>query len=87
MLNYDMFGGCSEPPEPLKSSKKLPTMQEMHGVLEGYKCKECKHLIKRQYSGTYYKCELWRMTNSEASDVRLKNTACGKFEKEDLRWK
>lgn len=82
MLNYDLYGGFSEPPVPAKVSKKLRTMQEMNGTIEGYKCKECKHLVKRRYAGTYYKCELWQMTNSAASDIRLKNTACGKFEKE-----
>lgn len=28
----------------------------------------------------YYKCELWRMSYCSATDIRLKNTACRKFE-------
>lgn len=79
VLNYDMFGGVSRPPVEEKS-RKFKTMQELHGITKNRTCKECKHLIKRVYSNTYYKCGLWKMSNSVATDIRLKNQACGKFE-------
>lgn len=80
MENYDMFGGYSTPPEKKKPSQKHKSMQEMHGILEGKNCSTCKHLLKCEYHGrTYYKCELWAITHGAATDVRLKDQACGKY--------
>jgi hypothetical protein len=47
-------------------------------------CGECKHCIRRQYGGSYLKCELHRlgMSHSEASDIRAKWPACRYFQKE-----
>lgn len=80
----DMFGGStplSELPTPHGGRKKYPTMQQIHGTLEGKTCKTCSHCIRYHYHDrTYFKCELWYLSNSEATDIRLKNTACKKYE-------
>ena len=62
--------------------RKFTTMQETHGLTEGQKCKNCKHLIVRRFSKNYYKCALWRVTASINSDIRVNATTCGKFETE-----
>ena len=79
----DIFGNeipVGDLPKPI-SGRKYKTMQQLHGVLEGKTCKTCAHCIKcRYHNKTYYKCELWYVSNSEATDIRLKNVACKKFE-------
>lgn len=60
--------------------KKYRTMQEMYGELEGKQCRTCKHAVQHRQSKSWYKCELWAQTHSAATDIRLKNTACGKYE-------
>ena len=86
-LNYDIFGNLTEPPEPIhKGGNRYPRMQEIHGIKEGNDtCKTCKHCVcytNRQGNRNYYKCELWFISSSEATDIRLKNRACNKYESE-----
>lgn len=47
--------------------------------LSDIRCKNCKYLIKRQYSKNYYKCELLGESSSPATDIRLSNV-CKNFE-------
>lgn len=86
-LNYDIFGNLSEPPEPKHNGNRYRTMQELHGIKEGDDtCKDCKHCLRERYHNrTYFKCELWFISNSAATDIRLKNKACNKYEKENER--
>jgi hypothetical protein len=62
-------------------STKLVTMIERYGITEGQHCKNCKHVVYRRRSKTYIKCDLWVMSSSASSDIRL-NQACGKWEEE-----
>lgn len=80
MEQIDIFGNAVMYQDP---SKKTKTMQEMYGTKQGKTCKTCVHLYARRQSATWYKCELWDdffRGCSAASDIRLKNTACGKYE-------
>lgn len=63
--------------------RKYSTMQEMYGVIDGKTCKTCQH-CKHFLCGnkSVYKCELWYMTHSEATDIRLKNQACKKYQED-----
>ena len=46
------------------------------------RCKNCSHCIgMRGNTKTFYKCKLIGVSNSEATDIRLKDT-CNKFEHE-----
>lgn len=78
----DIFGNeinIEDLPKP-PSGRKYKTMQQLHGEFIGKKCGDCVHCLKvRYHRKTYYKCELWHISNSEATDIRLKNVACGKF--------
>ena len=67
-------------PPPPKTGRRFKTMQELHGETPGHVCKECTHLVKLQFSKAYYKCAIWRLSHSTATDIRIKKTACGKFE-------
>lgn len=79
---YSIFGTLDKIPEPGKKAggRKYKTMQEMYGVKEGHTCKDCKHLTRNKWDKTYFKCELWHQSNSAATDIRLKNKACGEWE-------
>jgi hypothetical protein len=48
---------------------------------EEKRCKHCSHLFKKQYAGTYYKCDLRINTNGQGTDHRVNWSACSKFEK------
>ena len=78
----DIFGGENEIEErPSTSGRRYKRMQELHGTITGKTCKTCEHLLVRNYHGrTYFKCELWIKSSSQATDIRLKDTACGKYD-------
>jgi hypothetical protein len=46
---------------------------------EGKRCKHCFHLFKKQYAGTYYKCDYRINTNGPGTDHRVNWAACSKF--------
>jgi len=79
---YDIFGNLVPIEEIVskKPSKKFKTMQEMFGLIEGKTCKTCTYLEKREWQNTYYKCKKWHLSHSNATDIRLKNKACGMYE-------
>lgn len=62
--------------------RKIELMHYCFGKDEKHKCRDCDNLIKQIYNRTYYKCSVYGETDSEASDWRLKYTACGMFNKE-----
>jgi hypothetical protein len=79
---YNIFGDIDELPEEVKkpsSSNKYKTMQELHGTKEGFTCKTCEHIYCNQWNKKYYKCSLWHISHSTATDIRLKDTACGLY--------
>jgi hypothetical protein len=55
-------------------------MYQLYGYAEHGRCKECQHFKKYRYRDKQYqKCEIYGITNSEASDWVGKNPACGLF--------
>lgn len=46
---------------------------------QGAKCKTCAHLRINQCSKRYYKCALRRISNSPATDHKVRWDACGKY--------
>ena len=82
MIQKTMFGNFIEYKEPEKPSRKFIKMQKQHGTLEGFICGNCKHFIRHEHNRTYFKCELWYISNSEATDIRKKDVACRKYEEE-----
>ena len=85
MKQFDIFGNENEIPVNVKKTgrRKYKTMQQLHGIRDGETCKTCMHLMNGYYHGkSYYKCELWIVSHSSATDIRLKNKACSKWERE-----
>ena len=84
----DIFGNETDISEIEKKEKlkrkRYKTMQQIHGIKQGRKCGDCKHCEGHNYHGkTYYKCGLWYQSHSSATDIRLKDTACNKYESEE----
>lgn len=77
----DMFGNEIPLSRLPRRGGIFKTMQQIYGYTCGRRCKECKHLTYHKgVRKTYYKCDLWFMNHSAATDIRLKNPACGEFE-------
>lgn len=90
MKNLDLFGNEVDIPDPPRGGrKKTPTMQEMFGTMPGHECRDCAHHFTHTRARTYHKCEIWLHLcfqnggHSEASDIRCKETACGKWVSEE----
>lgn len=63
--------------------KKIDAMHAYFGVVPDKKCKDCSNFIHGRYrTRTLSKCVVYGATHSEASDWRMKYTACGCFNKE-----
>ena len=52
-------------------------MHKLFGEIPDRKCKECQYLVSYTANRKYYKCDVYGNTSSEASEWRLKWTACG----------
>lgn len=84
MKQIDIFGNEHDVSEEEKkpSGRRYRRMQELFGTVDGKTCKTCKHLCSYTQSRTWYKCELWIKSKSTATDIRLRDTACGKYEED-----
>ena len=82
---FDILGNEIEiekanPPNP-KGRPKMATMNEMWGTMGGKKCGNCKYFLRLRYKGKkYFKCELWKLSHSEATDKRVSDDACNRWE-------
>ena len=65
-----------------KTIIKIDAMHRQYGKVEGKKCGDCVNLIERQYGNKYFKCAVYGMSCSTATDWAKKWTACGMFGKE-----
>ena len=61
--------------------RKIDLMHREFGFSPGHKCKYCDNLIVQQANRRYYKCEVYGISDSEASDWRLSYDACGMYNK------
>lgn len=62
--------------------RKIEAMYSTFGVFVGKTCEDCPHMIEHLYHGKrYYKCRIYGDSASEATDWRLKWTACWAFDK------
>jgi hypothetical protein len=84
----DLFGGDT-PHYPDKQrtksgGRKVNPMLVVYGIHETQKrCRGCRFLYARRFSGTYWKCEKWSKGTATASDDHRVNwPACKLYEKE-----
>ena len=80
MKQLDIFGNETDCADPPKRGRRYKRMQEINGLLPGKTCGTCKHCVGYRQSRTWYKCELWIVSASSATDIRKKNTACRRGE-------
>jgi len=63
--------------------KKNSIMYELYGYGDGL-CSSCKHLVRFEHGHVFYKCKAYGISNSAATDWRLKYNACG-LKNKDLK--
>lgn len=86
MKQIDLWGNDCEIVQNKTGNHRRERMQEQYGVIEGKTCKTCKHCVKYtnlQGNRNWYKCEKWVVTSCSATDIRLKDKACGKYEEDE----
>ncbi|WP_279159603.1 hypothetical protein [Thomasclavelia cocleata] len=60
------------------------TFRKLHGYNKGNYCKNCHFCICNTYRNRkYYKCYNLGLSNSEATDIRLKDYACDLFKRKE----
>lgn len=59
-----------------RAMKKIDRMYQYFGHGEGT-CKDCSNLVTYEQSRKWYKCAVYGLSSSEATDFRLKWGACG----------
>ncbi len=65
----------------LAKARRLEKMHVLYGAGPiGRRCGACVHLVGREFSRTYYKCDRYAVTGGTATDWKLSWEACGKFE-------
>lgn len=68
-----------------KPRKILAMLIHFGELKNGKTCEQCCHLKKYGWRGkNYYKCEVYGISNSEATDWRLYYPACGAFNVEAI---
>ena len=86
-------GYAFEPEPPQVGRRKFDTMIQLHGAgPEGKRCKTCSHLMPCCYHNkNFYKCDLWKLSHSTATDIKIKQQACKKYDEvpaksQGIRW-
>ena len=79
-LYDDLFGGKSRISKKVvgKYQAAKAKVRYMKSEHKNRRCKNCTHLIKKQFNKKYYKCALIGDSASEASDIRV-SYVCDKF--------
>ena len=67
-------------PKGLSARKTNPCLLLYGAGPESTTCATCTHLHALHMGGTYYKCDLRRLSRSAATDHRMRWPACGKYE-------
>jgi hypothetical protein len=68
-------------PSPAEMVKEPNKMRRQLGPgPEGTTCGTCRHLYRKSWGGTYFKCELYGDSNGPGTDFRKKWQSCRKYE-------
>ena len=83
----NIFGGFEAVDESFLNPKGKQSIKqrfrEMYGYDAEHICKNCKYCVYTERGRKYYKCRLMGVSASEATDIRLKDVACGMWERKE----
>lgn len=65
----------------MQITEHLETMHRIFGRDPDHKCRNCCNLIVNERDRHYYKCAVYGLSSSEATDFPCRGTACGHYEK------
>lgn len=57
--------------------------RKMYGFDYAHRCGDCKHMTYTERNRRWYKCRLMGISASAATDIRLSDPACKRWEKEE----
>lgn len=60
--------------------RMIDAMYHYYGKSTG-RCENCPHFVKTEWDRVYYKCTVYGVSSSEATDWRKSYTACGLIDK------
>lgn len=75
----DLFGNSTPVKEVLAKEKRTMKrlFRKLYGFDHNHVCKDCESFVSVYHRGKhYYKCKHIGLSNSEATDIHLKDTAC-----------
>ncbi len=61
----------------VKTIRKINLMYQTFGKVDDKMCKDCRYLERHTYQKSYYKCRIYGISASEATDWAMRNVACG----------
>lgn len=61
----------------MKTGWKIDAMHTQYGKRSGKLCKDCDYLCSYTANRRWYKCRMYGVSSSEATDWRLSYVACG----------
>lgn len=81
-MDKELFVDSEKIQSSVRLTRAIGTMYRRHGRIAGRTCGQCKHLIREECCENryFYKCKLYALTSSTATDFRKSFPACGKFE-------
>lgn len=83
----NIFGGYEAVDESFLNPKGKQSIKQRFRNMFGYDanhiCKDCKHLVCKERDRKYYKCRLMGISASEATDIRLKDISCKRWERKE----
>ena len=75
----DLWGG-EHVTKPIAKGNRYLKMQEIYGKIEEKTCGTCANCVRyRVGKRSIFKCKRWIITSSAATDIRLKDCACGMY--------
>ena len=60
-----------------KTMRKIELMHQTFGIIDEKQCKDCQYFERHRYNKTYFKCRIYGVSSSEATDWAMKYKACG----------
>lgn len=65
----------------MAGKRKIDAMHTLYGTRPGRTCAECEYLCSYLRNRRYYKCKMYGVSLSEATNWRLSYEACGQIDR------
>lgn len=59
-----------------RAYRRRPYWMDVGKAVDGLACKTCRFLVRTQFSKTYFKCGLWKITGGPGTQIATTDHAC-----------